>query len=76
MIKETTEKLTKGEISARELVAKYQDAIKKKDGTLNAYREVFDDAMEAAFRAAIGAAIRKEQGLGLAQRSSPRKEVV
>ena len=48
VIKETTEKLTKGEISARELVAKYQDAIKKKDGTLNAYREVFDDAMEAA----------------------------
>lgn len=48
MIKETIAKLEGGEVSARELVAKYQAEIKKKDQTLNAYREVFDDAMEAA----------------------------
>ncbi|MDP3762814.1 MAG: amidase family protein, partial [bacterium] len=48
MIEETIKKLASGEISARELVAKYQDAIKKKDVALNAYREVFDDAMDAA----------------------------
>ena len=48
MIEETIKKLASGEVSARELVAKYQDAIKKKDKVLNAYREVFPDAMEAA----------------------------
>ena len=48
VIKETIEKLEKGGVSARELVAKYQDAIKKKDSILNAYREIFDDAMEEA----------------------------
>ncbi|HBT81172.1 aspartyl/glutamyl-tRNA amidotransferase subunit A [Candidatus Giovannonibacteria bacterium RIFCSPHIGHO2_01_FULL_48_47] len=48
MIKETIAKLEKGEISARELVSGYLDTIKKKDPSLNAYREVFDDAMEEA----------------------------
>ena len=48
MIREVISKLEKGEISARELVSKYQDAIKKKDPRLNVYREVFDDAMEEA----------------------------
>ncbi len=41
MIKETIEKLERGEVSARELVAHYQNEIKKKDPELNAYREVF-----------------------------------
>lgn len=48
MIKETIEKLEKGETSARELVTHYQDQIKKKDSELNAYREVFNDAFEVA----------------------------
>ena len=48
MIKETIEKLEKGEISARELVSHYQNQIKKKDPELNAYREVFPDAFEEA----------------------------
>src|SRR3989338_4935508 len=48
MIKETIEKLEKGETSARELVTHYQDQIKKKDSELNAYRETFDDAFEVA----------------------------
>ena len=43
-----TEKLEKGEISARELVSHYQNQIKKKDPELNAYREVFPDAFEEA----------------------------
>ncbi|MDP3784965.1 MAG: Asp-tRNA(Asn)/Glu-tRNA(Gln) amidotransferase subunit GatA [bacterium] len=48
MIEKTIRKLQSGEVSARELVAKYQNEIKKKDVTLNAYREVFDDALEEA----------------------------
>jgi len=48
VIEETIKKLASGEVSARELVAKYQDAIKRKDDALNTYREVFPDAMDAA----------------------------
>jgi aspartyl-tRNA(Asn)/glutamyl-tRNA(Gln) amidotransferase subunit A len=51
VIRETIEKLENGEISARELVSKYQDTIKKKDPSLNAYREVFNDAFEEAEKA-------------------------
>lgn len=40
--------LHKGEISARELVAIYQDEIKSKNKKLNAYLEVFDDAFGEA----------------------------
>src|SRR3989344_4171818 len=47
-IKSVRELFTNGELSARELVAHYQEEIKKKDPELNAYREVFDDAFKAA----------------------------
>ena len=46
MIKETIEKFEKGELSVREAVNGYLETIKKKDPELNAYREVFSDAME------------------------------
>ncbi len=48
MIERTIKKLENGEVSARELVSGYLDAVKEKDTTLSAYREVFDDSMEAA----------------------------
>jgi aspartyl-tRNA(Asn)/glutamyl-tRNA(Gln) amidotransferase subunit A len=40
--------LDKGEFSARELAEAYLEEIKKKDGELGAYLEVFDDVMEQA----------------------------
>jgi aspartyl-tRNA(Asn)/glutamyl-tRNA(Gln) amidotransferase subunit A len=48
MIKDTIAKFTDGELSARGLVSRYQDEIKKKNADLNAYLETFDDAFEAA----------------------------
>ena len=48
MIKETIAKFAKGELSVRGAVNGYLETIKKKDPELNAYREVFSDAMEEA----------------------------
>lgn len=47
-IEKTRELIEKGEFSVRELVSYYQEKIKEKDGELNAYREIFDDAFEEA----------------------------
>ncbi len=47
-IAKTKRLFSSGELSARELVFRYQDEIKKKDGLLNAYREIFDDALGEA----------------------------
>ncbi|MEK7566802.1 MAG: Asp-tRNA(Asn)/Glu-tRNA(Gln) amidotransferase subunit GatA [Patescibacteria group bacterium] len=47
-VKGAREMLHKGDISARELVSIYQEEIKSKNKTLNAYLEVFDDAFQKA----------------------------
>jgi len=47
-IKKTREILRKREISSSELVSVYFDNINKKNKDINAYLEIFDDALEAA----------------------------
>ncbi len=47
-IKKALELIDKGEISCRELVAIYQQNVKEKNRDINAYLEVFDDALEIA----------------------------
>jgi len=47
-IKSTQDALQKKEFSARELTVASLNAIKEKDGDINAFLEVFDDALEQA----------------------------
>ena len=47
-IAKTKELFLSGELSARELVSHYLEEIKEKDSSLNAFREVFDDAFRQA----------------------------
>src|SRR3989338_3386512 len=47
-IKSTQDALQKKEFSARELTVASLNAIKEKDGDINAFLEVFDDVLEQA----------------------------
>ena len=47
-IKKAHDHFMKGDFTAVELTQAYLDEIKKKNEDLNAYREVFDDARDAA----------------------------
>lgn len=47
-IKKAHESLVKGEFSARDLAAAYLEEIKKRDGDIHAYLEVYDDVMAQA----------------------------
>lgn len=47
-IKKTQELIHGGEISCRELVSIYQENIKKRNKDINAYLEIFNDALEIA----------------------------
>ncbi len=50
-IKKAHEHLVKGDFTVRELCEAYLGEIKKKNGEINAYLEVFDDVLEQADRA-------------------------
>ena len=52
-IKNAHSHLMNGDFTAVELTQAYLDEIKKKNGELNAYLEVFDDALESAKRADV-----------------------
>jgi len=47
-IKETAEAVKSGEISAKEIAARYLNAVGGKNGEINAYLETFDDALARA----------------------------
>jgi aspartyl-tRNA(Asn)/glutamyl-tRNA(Gln) amidotransferase subunit A len=62
-IKKAHDHLMNGDFSAVELTEAYLDEIKKKDGEIHAYLEVFDDALDAARKADEKIAeLRKETG--------------
>ena len=50
-IKKAHDHLVKGDFTVRELCEAYLEEIKKKNGEINAYLEVFDDVLEQADRA-------------------------